>query len=95
MYRIVGGQYFRIKPAEILFSRSMDNQQTTKIVKVESTSREDLFLEAVASNHKLFTAMRSCGKLNYGHVVDIKVNATQKAFEISQKSNVKMFLMVS
>ncbi|XP_070492690.1 uncharacterized protein [Chironomus tepperi] len=85
---------FRISPSELFFHRSTDNHNSTKVIRVESLNNEFMYIEAVPSNHKLISAMRSCGKLNPRESCEIKVSLTEKAYETPYSVTAVIVLIV-
>lgn len=59
----------------------MDNHKSSKVIKIESLTNDLMYIEAVPSNHKLVSAIRSCGKLNPRESCEIKVSLTERAYD--------------
>ena len=66
------GRDFRVSPSQLLFNRSNDDENSVKVIRVESLSNEFMNIIAYPSNHKWLKAVVSC---------DIKVSLSQKAFD--------------
>ncbi|CAG9802725.1 unnamed protein product [Chironomus riparius] len=88
------GKDFRISPSELYFNRSDDDHNTTRFVKIESLSDEIMYIEAVPSNHKLLSAMRSCGKLNPRQSCEIKVSFTDKAYNTRHSVTTVLIIII-
>lgn len=80
-FRYFESKFFRVTPAQLVFSRQNDKPEVPKIISIESTYAEPLFTEAVSSKHSLISAIKSCGVVKPGEFVEIKVCPKLKAFQ--------------
>lgn len=78
----------------MIFSRNRDDLQEPKSIFIESTSDDELYVEAVSSNHELITAIKSCGVIKPHGTAQFKVTLKTRAQDPRMKESMYVSVLI-
>ena len=93
-HRYLESRLFRVRPAQVYFSRRTDRPEVPKSIVIESNCSSNLFAEAVSSRHDVITAGKSCGIIKPGESVEVKVTPKLRAFQSPYVGTVHVSLLI-